>query len=464
MSNTFPELDCTLPNVCSPRSQLIRLPPIGVGTARAEGLTSYLIRLAGAHSVSPKRLVRSVFAEVQPEIAAIITAGNFFSWGGRSINGLGRYADLFSETISTLTSVEELHFLTLLPLRHLLPPNSEGLLVRHPQWCPACFAEMAKMEEEAYSPLVWSFRLYRSCGIHRRPMVERCPACGRFQDFIPGYPHCDRCSHCLAWLGHGESPAMAISAAEKWTCVAIEELVSSLPALESAATWERFLHVLDAAIQIHSAGSLPRFCRDTGLGVSALRKWFAKCRPCFLQWLGVSYVLGILPSQFFVGADAGPAISSGLHRRPDFLKPQGQKPWLSDDDQKGLRVELRRIADDPGLVISLSALARQLLIDLGSLKYWAPEDCRKIRDRYAQTRQARAEQRRNSGALSVKMIVDALLERGEYPNVGKVNHELLKLSCCLVQPELRKAYKEAMLKYREDHAGGSPSRQDREEG
>jgi len=40
-----------------PRSRLYSLAPIGVGTAFVEGLTSYVSRLAAAHSVSVGDLV-----------------------------------------------------------------------------------------------------------------------------------------------------------------------------------------------------------------------------------------------------------------------------------------------------------------------------------------------------------------------------------------------------------------------
>ena len=47
-----------------PRSDLAPIEPIGVGTGLVEGLTSYIMRLAEAHSVSTGDLVRRELATV----------------------------------------------------------------------------------------------------------------------------------------------------------------------------------------------------------------------------------------------------------------------------------------------------------------------------------------------------------------------------------------------------------------
>ena len=43
-----------------PRSKLVSLKPIGVGSAMSEALISYLTRLAGVHVVRPNVLVKDV--------------------------------------------------------------------------------------------------------------------------------------------------------------------------------------------------------------------------------------------------------------------------------------------------------------------------------------------------------------------------------------------------------------------
>ena len=57
----YPLRDLTPPELPS-RSRLYYLEPIGVGTAQVESLTSYLSRLARAHSVSSRRLAMAEMA------------------------------------------------------------------------------------------------------------------------------------------------------------------------------------------------------------------------------------------------------------------------------------------------------------------------------------------------------------------------------------------------------------------
>src|SRR5260370_16980864 len=61
---TYKEWDVTLPLIL-PRSCLYSLEPIGVGTRYVESFTSYVARLAGRHSVTPKALITRVILPLQ---------------------------------------------------------------------------------------------------------------------------------------------------------------------------------------------------------------------------------------------------------------------------------------------------------------------------------------------------------------------------------------------------------------
>ena len=84
-----------------PRSRLFALEPIGVGTPMAEGLLSYVIRLAGAHSVGPRRLIRDELMQACPELAKYRRAGPFFKSTTRSANGLYRFGEYFVEAVAS---------------------------------------------------------------------------------------------------------------------------------------------------------------------------------------------------------------------------------------------------------------------------------------------------------------------------------------------------------------------------
>ena len=52
-----------------PRSRLYSLAPMGIGTSQVESLTSYVMRLAEAHAVSPGTLIRQEIFPNLPEYA-----------------------------------------------------------------------------------------------------------------------------------------------------------------------------------------------------------------------------------------------------------------------------------------------------------------------------------------------------------------------------------------------------------
>jgi len=64
----YPTWDLTLP-LLPARSALYPLAPLGVGTPDVESMTSYLARLAAAHSVSPL-LPAELFADESATISA----------------------------------------------------------------------------------------------------------------------------------------------------------------------------------------------------------------------------------------------------------------------------------------------------------------------------------------------------------------------------------------------------------
>src|SRR6266566_5087576 len=64
----YEEWDVSIPPI-PPRSRLYHLEPIGIGTPYVESLTSYVARLAAAHSVHPRDLL---IHELAPHLSQLI--------------------------------------------------------------------------------------------------------------------------------------------------------------------------------------------------------------------------------------------------------------------------------------------------------------------------------------------------------------------------------------------------------
>lgn len=181
--------------VMPPRSRLFSLPPVGTGTSQQESLISLIVRTAYAHSVNPRGLIGKVFPAAEPTISEL-SYSTFFTRYAGTINGLGRYAELFVAAMEKLTGQARLRHLTMLPWQELFPHNGQGLLARHPRWCPVCLFQQRLRGEETVIPLIWSLEAVQICHRHRRYLESQCPHCGRRQPFVPRHPDLAVCDYC----------------------------------------------------------------------------------------------------------------------------------------------------------------------------------------------------------------------------------------------------------------------------
>ena len=441
-----PDLDLDVP-VLAPRSRLFAMPPASQGSYRQEGLVSYLVRLARAHAVSPRRLVRAVFAQVEPAIARMSYA-NFFTRKAVTMDGLAWYAELFSAVTAELTSYGQTRRLTLLPLRELLPPNGQGLLAKRPRWCPACIAEMPA--GEAFRPLVWSLELYRVCARHRHVLEDRCTACGRAQPFIPNFPDLGHCAHCRAPLGKRRGKkGHAVDGLDAWAAGALEDMVGHLDSLDGKATLTRFLSFIDAAVSHLAEGNRAAFCRRAGLKPWLVARWRTKHeRPSVPQLLSFCYVLDVLPSGVFLASSPEDLLQGkSIRPLPHELVERADRLRPTPSEKRRLGMRLARIAADVDDTRPLSEVIKAFGASRSMLGYWFPDECARIRAKHAAARSQQTAARRREDYDAVTTAVRQLASGGRRPSrrlVDAVLRAQNKRGVSLVRPELREVWRHAV--------------------
>src|SRR5207237_6146296 len=133
--------------------------PRGICTPCTEILTSYVSRLAEAHSVRVRELMvhellpflgRSHLADGRN--ANLLTA--FWRNETRALNGTRTLARNLVQALEALTGRRDLRFLTLVTWTNVLPRLSRQKRTR--AWCPGCFEEWRQSGRLAYDPLVWT--------------------------------------------------------------------------------------------------------------------------------------------------------------------------------------------------------------------------------------------------------------------------------------------------------------------
>jgi hypothetical protein len=215
----------------SKRSTYHHLEPIGIGTPAVESLTSYISRLAAAHSVSLATLYEFAIVPAlnKPYLAAPSHLGPACTLVGsfrnqlKNINGLGKVAREWSELLEDMTLWPNLQSLTFLPWSEAL--TYVDLLKPKQAWCPACYNEMLSPNRIIYQPLIWSVYLMQVCVHHRMRLVDQCPKCNRQFFALARRIKNGFCPRCYSWLGK-----------------AIDELASKNVVTGSELEWQEFIY------------------------------------------------------------------------------------------------------------------------------------------------------------------------------------------------------------------------------
>lgn len=204
------------PSPPSPPSltRLYHLEPLGIGGPLVESLTSYIARLAAAHSVRPMRLIVD---EIAPRAGkryahSIRATQQFFAdWRHTlALCGSGPVARDWIRALEQLTGRSDLAQLTLVSLNHVVTAPTSTTLRRERSWCPECYDHWRNGGDTPYAPLLWMMRAVTRCPIHHTPVARRCPhaACGRTTSWLVGQYHQGRCLACDSWLGRTSQVAV----------------------------------------------------------------------------------------------------------------------------------------------------------------------------------------------------------------------------------------------------------------
>ena len=261
------------------RSRLYSLPPMGVGSALVESLTSYVMRLAEAHAVFPGTLVRQ---EVFPNLPVIPKQLSRASL--HSLNGLGPCFARWVKILEGLTARDDLRALTLLPWRGILA--SDGVLRRYRTWCPRCYEERRIDGPVVYDSLLWTVAPVTACQRHEIALNECCPHCEKRSFPLSVQSRPGFCSHCNGWLGtdlpvplpdeSGRNLEFRLQMARE-----VGDLLS-MSATQNQIGPDHF-HLranIQSAIADCAGGNRLLFCRVAGLSDTTLTAWLsARCLP-----------------------------------------------------------------------------------------------------------------------------------------------------------------------------------------
>lgn len=164
--------------------------PIGIGTPDVESLTSYITRLAEAHSVKVGTLIAEEIIPLLKEICPYIDL--------KRIDGCLKVTKKIVQILERLTLVKGLRFLTMLTWSDIF---SYKAIRTNQAWCPTCYYEQQRSNQQIYRPLKWSLKYVQICLKHNTLLISKCPFCQKTVPQLSTKSKNGYCLNCNTWLG-----------------------------------------------------------------------------------------------------------------------------------------------------------------------------------------------------------------------------------------------------------------------
>ena len=422
---TYEAWDMTAPLV-PPRSRLFHIDPVGLGTPLVECLTSYISRVAQAHSISPGALQHH---EV-PKYGA--PRQNIFSCGIRSrarsltagINASGTLAVDFVSAIGKLTARNDLQYLTMIPWKPLFP--TPMLMRGVAAWCPVCQTSWEEAGKTVYVPLLWTLEAVKFCPYHRRPLRFTCPHCSLPQPVLGQCSWVGFCARCKRRLGsdsgkdeperysvvHQETPEWEI-----WVASQIADLIQAGFHDPPLLTREQ----LAALVRIGSdLEGLSSFARILGVSSTSVCEWRMGAKnPVLPAYLRLARIFNATLVKLLTGMISPRELQSlNLEGVPHWRNLWGSRrsaPFNKETAARQMDGALRELPPP-----SLRAFERRSGYHGDTLQRHFPDRCRELQKRFREYHKASIQERRAKKIAAFRRIAYELHEQGTELLVNRV--------------------------------------------
>lgn len=431
------------------RSRLFNLAPIGVGTIHQEALSSYMVRLARAHSVSPLDLCNRELIPIT-DIKVGNAVWSFAATNAKTLNGMNKYASEATRGFHLLTGRNDLENCTLLPWKDVLDNKAVNLLHPHPRWCPACFIAWRAQSKDPYWPLLWFLAPATHCPTHRKQLEENCPHCGAHQPFIPKHNYLDYCSQCgesLAFLTDAINPRkeFPVKGMPRFFSESVGEMIARNPSAHEFAKQERLTERLRDLIRILGNGIREDMHRKLGLRPRATSSWLIKGgKPMINSLLVICYQIHTTPVTLLEKT-----LPDTLEPREQFLPKHTfsnrRPPSMKEADQ--LRKQLQAFLSPEATPLPLSKVASQLGLLRTYIKYWFPDEYRLIADRFQVFRKNRSLERTRRFIQKTEEIAREIFSVSPNASIKTVQKKLREHKIYLAWPEAHAAIKRVRQEY-----------------
>ena len=427
--------DLTVP-AYSPHSRLHAIEPLGVNTPYVESLTSYMARLAEAHSVSLRTLVKQELLPLLKRDYLSNPFGNsldaFWIEAARALNGIGMLARDWAQVLERLTLRSDLQFLTLLPWTTVL--TQQRLLRLTRAWCPDCFIEWQASGQPIYEPLLWHVNTVSVCPRHQRTLLERCPNpdCHATLPVLASFLRPGYCSKCSRWLGvvtqsSNLSQKSDLWHWQVWVAERVGELLSHNMRLTTTPHLKNIPNLVIAAREQVADGSMQNLEKRLQLSRRTVNAWRSgKQIPQMESLLRLCYCCGV--SLYDVFALQSGTLNLGklkIRSLPDIPNPTRNRRHRIPMNLVYIRQSLESVlAQEEQPPPSMRTVAKRLNHSPRELREHFPELNRAICGRRKDYYKVHHEQRILQLKDEIRQAILKIHSQGLHPSSNKVGRLL----------------------------------------
>lgn len=418
-----------------------------MGTGLVESLTSYTIRLAAAHNLSPAVLLGRVLAPLMEKTywlqggARSGTRGsalsNSFMVHAKAINGTGLIARNWVNVLETLTMRPDLRILTMLPWANALPLRN--LFRPTLAWCPGCYQEWSINDQAVYQPLLWTLRDVKVCLQHQRCLRTACQHCGTNLSWLARCARPGHCSRCDQWLGEdseNQCPQGILADSDwewqEWVTKNLEAMIASGTYSPSPPS-ERISEAISLCIAQVSEGVMNRFAALIEKKKNTVWGWqHGTAQIPLNDLLRICYVTKISLVDFLHTQFVVPLDTELIRARPPVsgVKIKRHPPTLFDREKTDQLLRAILKEDPPP---SVKEVADRVKINKRSLYRHCSSLCRAISARHSEYKNSCCRERQNRHAVNVRKAANALEANGIYPSRRRVATLIKERPFCIIE-------------------------------
>lgn len=421
-----------------PTIKLIPIEPVFDSNGEIEALSSYIVRVAEAHWVSPVQLLyclRKTFSK--EKTGKVKIASNFDIFSKASV-----------ELIDNMKFASSINFdfrnLTLSSWHDIYPEEKgHGITSHKLRWCSLCHAECEQNNQPIFNELAWSLQPVEACVKHGVTLSEECNLCGTKQKYITSNSFVGFCHHCGSKL-HCTTKARRANERQLWIAQSCKDLIRNSRDGNIFRSSDLLANIKDV-IDNHFGGYTRRIARELNMP-NTVRSWIRGAAPNFSLLLDFCYRIQVHPAELF----SRTRTLIDIEKKYDTKKPYRSIPYLTDKQIQNIAQKLNEILRNNEELTTTEDVAKLVGISRRVMQSRFPKLNSQVVKKVKLRRQREFKERNLERIRKIEVRAKILVENNTYPGQRQLLKDPSILASDFRIPFVKKALRKIQAKARNE--------------